>query len=60
MPVILPREAYGEWLDPAAGPDDLLGLLAPYPADRMVAAPANPAMNKATFEGPACLVPPAA
>jgi putative SOS response-associated peptidase YedK len=60
MPVILPRDAYAAWLDPTADSDGLLALLAPYPADEMVAAPANPAMNKPTFEGPGCLVAPAA
>lgn len=60
MPVILPREAYAAWLDPRTSPDDLRAFLAPYPADEMVASPANPAMNKPTFEGPDCLVPPAA
>ncbi|MBO0700524.1 MAG: SOS response-associated peptidase family protein [Zavarzinella sp.] len=58
MPVILPRDAYGAWLDPEAKAEDLLPLLRPYPADAMVAAPANPAMNRPTFQGPECLIPP--
>ncbi|HKB05485.1 MAG TPA: SOS response-associated peptidase [Gemmataceae bacterium] len=60
MPVILPRSAYAAWLDPTADGDALRSLLAPYPAAEMVANPANPAMNKPTFEGPECLVAPAA
>jgi putative SOS response-associated peptidase YedK len=58
MPVILPDEAYDAWLDPKADPGGLLGLLKPYPADAMVASPANPALNKPTFQGAACLIPP--
>ena len=60
MPVILPRSAYAAWLDPAADPGGLRELLAPYPASEMVMAPANPAVNKPTFDGPECLVAPAA
>ena len=33
-------------------------LVGPYPADLMAADPANPALNKPSFEGPECLVPP--
>jgi putative SOS response-associated peptidase YedK len=58
MPVILRAEAYGPWLDLRAKPDHLLPLLKPYPVDAMVASPANPAMNRPTFEGPECLIPP--
>ena len=35
-------------------------LVGPYPADLMAADPANPALNKPSFEGPDCLIPPAA
>jgi putative SOS response-associated peptidase YedK len=52
MPVILPESAYASWLDQKTKPDELLSLLAPYSADEMVAAPANPATNKPTFQGP--------
>jgi putative SOS response-associated peptidase YedK len=59
MPVILPREAEDLWLAPGVDdPDRLRPLLAPYPAAEMAADPANPALNKSTFEGPDCLVPP--
>jgi putative SOS response-associated peptidase YedK len=60
MPVILPADAYDAWLDLRADRDHLLTLLRPFPADAMVATPANPAMNKPTFQGPECLVPPPA
>lgn len=60
MPAILPPDAEAAWLDPAlTDPDRLLPLLAPYPAAEMAADPANPALNKSTFEGPACLEVPA-
>ncbi|HKB05516.1 MAG TPA: SOS response-associated peptidase [Gemmataceae bacterium] len=58
MPVILPRDAYAAWLDPKADPDRLLGWLKPYPAGAMIGSPANPAMNKPTFQGRECLTPP--
>jgi putative SOS response-associated peptidase YedK len=58
MPVILPRDAYAAWLDAKTDPDRLLELLKPYPAEDMVGTPANPAMNKPTFQGPECLIPP--
>jgi putative SOS response-associated peptidase YedK len=57
MPVILPPSAFATWLDPRAEVDALQSLLAPYPADGMTMTPANPAVNKSTFEGPECLVP---
>jgi putative SOS response-associated peptidase YedK len=58
MPVILPPSAYAVWLDQKTTPDELQSLLSPYPADEMVASPANPAMNKPTFQGPECLTLP--
>jgi putative SOS response-associated peptidase YedK len=58
MPVILPESAYAAWLDQKTKPDELLSLLTPYPAGKMESAPANPAMNKPTFQGPECLVAP--
>ena len=61
MPVILRPEAEATWLDPAVeNPDRLMPLVGPYPADLMAAAPANPALNTPSFEGPDCLVPPPA
>ena len=61
MPVILRPEAETAWRDPQVhDPDTLMSLVGPYPADLMAADLANPALNKASFEGPDCLVPPAA
>ena len=45
MPVILPPELQEAWLDPAASVDELLEMLAPYPAERMSAEPV-PAKGK--------------
>src|SRR3546814_19630285 len=52
MPVILPREAYGRWLgeDPA-GPEQLLELLRPYPAENMRIWPVSPRVNSVKDEG---------
>lgn len=59
MPVILRPEAEAAWLDPAVdNPDELVPLVGPYPAELMAADAANPAMNKPSFAGPDCLVPP--
>ena len=41
MPAILTREAEAHWLDNAGTTEGWRGLLAPYPADQMVAAPAR-------------------
>ena len=46
MPVILPVEAYSLWLDPnERRPDELDGLLKPYPAAEMVAYPVSRQVN---------------
>jgi putative SOS response-associated peptidase YedK len=56
MPVILGPGRYGEWLDPKVTDGGLLlPLLAPWPAEEMAAVPANPVVNNARNEGPACL-----
>lgn len=58
MPVILAPEQYDLWLDPGlrdAGP--LQALIAPYPAEQMVAGPVSKAVNRAGNEGPELLAP---
>jgi putative SOS response-associated peptidase YedK len=61
MPVIRRPEDEAIWLDPRLHDhDQLMSLVGPYPADLMAAGPANPALNRPSFEGPDCLVPPAA
>jgi putative SOS response-associated peptidase YedK len=59
MPVILKPDAEAAWLDPKEGnPDKLMPLVGPYLADLMALDDANPALNKPSFEGPDCLLPP--
>jgi putative SOS response-associated peptidase YedK len=62
MPVILAGpEAELAWLSPELDAAAAKALLVPYPAERMVAAPANPLVNKAGGEeGPQLLIAPAA
>lgn len=58
MPVIVPPEAYGLWLDPrVTDPQRLVPLLGAYPADAMQVHPVSPRVNAATVEGPDCIVP---
>jgi putative SOS response-associated peptidase YedK len=58
MPVILPPEAYTEWLDPAEKqPDQVNGLLVPYPADRMQAHPVSTVVNSPANDVPECIEP---
>jgi len=55
MPVILTAEHFADWLDPATTDRRLRELMTAFPAGRMAVAEANPAVNKATVEGPECL-----
>jgi putative SOS response-associated peptidase YedK len=57
MPLILPPEAWGRWLDPSAKVADLLPLLKTPPADGMEAVAVGPAVNKVANDGPECLTP---
>lgn len=58
MPVILPPVAYAQWLDPAPRPPDALqSLLAPYPADEMVAWPVSTQVNDPANDRPEILQP---
>ena len=58
MPVILPPDAYGRWLDPKPGAAVALRpLLVPFPAAAMAARPVSTAVNNARFDDPACLDP---
>ena len=59
MPVILTPETEAVWLDPiVTDPAKLMPLVGPYSAELMARADANPALNKSSFEGPLCLLPP--
>ncbi len=58
MPVILPRNAYATWLDPAERtPQDLQHLLSPYPAEEMVAYPVSTLVNSPANDLPECITP---
>jgi putative SOS response-associated peptidase YedK len=56
MPVVLPRDAYDRWLDPAPiEPAALADLLAPAPPDGWVATEVAPLVNKPDNDVPACV-----
>lgn len=57
MPVILPGEAYAEWLEskPLA-PDSYQRLVAPHPAPGMEAYPVSTHVNRPANDDPECLV----
>jgi len=58
MPVILPRDAYDAWLDPAERtPDSLQDLLRPYPPAEMEAYEVSTAVNAVKVDGPECIAP---
>jgi putative SOS response-associated peptidase YedK len=57
MPVILPQEAYRQWLDPADQlPARLQPLLRPYPAEEMTAYPVSTLVNSPRNDLPDCIV----
>jgi putative SOS response-associated peptidase YedK len=58
MPVILPRAAEEAWLDRTVeDPQSLLRLLAPYPAEEMVAYPVSQLVNSPRNDTPTCIEP---
>jgi putative SOS response-associated peptidase YedK len=58
MPVILPRNAYARWLDPAPFlPADLKSLLVPFPAEEMIAIPVSTLVNTPANDTPEVLMP---
>lgn len=58
MPVILPRAAHADWLDPDIGqPGPVLALLAPYPAEAMAAHAVGALVNAVRNDGPGCVAP---
>jgi putative SOS response-associated peptidase YedK len=52
MPVILPRETWDAWLDPATPATELRGLLVPLPAERMTAWPVATLVNYVGNDAP--------
>ena len=57
MPVIVAREHYASWLDPATEYTQLRSLLAPFPQERMTMYRVNPAVNKSGYDAPDCEEP---
>ncbi len=58
MPVILPKEAERQWLDPQRkGDPELAALLVPYPPEEMEAYPVSSRVNSPQSEGPECIEP---
>jgi putative SOS response-associated peptidase YedK len=58
MPVILPPDAYEQWLDPAERmPDDLNDLLKPYPAELMTAYSVAKLVNSPKNDSPELIEP---
>ncbi len=58
MPVILPKKRYEEWLDPANQEmDELVALLQPYPADKMLAYLVSALVNSPRNNSPECIRP---
>ena len=58
MPVILPPELYDAWLDPDNDDrEELLTMLAPYPAEEMEAYPISRRVSSPANDGPGVLQP---
>ena len=57
MPVILPREAFARWLDPATPADALRALLRPYPDAPMARYRVTAAVNSVKADDAACFAP---
>jgi putative SOS response-associated peptidase YedK len=58
MPVILPRDAYARWLDPAeVSAQELQGLLVPYPAEEMTAYEISTLVNSPQNDSPEIVTP---
>lgn len=58
MPVILPRDAYAEWLDyKQTDANAVTPLLVPYPADKMIAYPVSRRVNNVRYDAPDLVQP---
>jgi len=57
MPVILPRESWGLWLDPAAQVREVQPLLVPYPTELMAAHPVGTAVGNVRNDSPDLILP---
>jgi putative SOS response-associated peptidase YedK len=57
MPVILPREQFGLWLNPATPRPILQRLMQSYPAEAMARYRVTPVVNGVKVDGPECFAP---
>jgi putative SOS response-associated peptidase YedK len=57
MPVILPRDAEDDWLDPDVSVEHALSLLEPYPSDEMRSVAVSSLVNNVKNDGPQVLAP---
>ena len=58
MPVIVQREDYARWLDPKVKEyEKLSDILAPYPAEEMIAYPIRPLVNNVSNDSPELIEP---
>jgi putative SOS response-associated peptidase YedK len=58
MPVILPKDAYTQWLDPQPQPSSRFeSLLVPYPAEEMIAFPVSTLVNSPANDRPENILP---
>jgi putative SOS response-associated peptidase YedK len=57
MPVILPPEGYGEWLDTAREAPDLQDLFRPLPGESLEAHPVSTLVNSPRNDDPTCIEP---
>jgi len=55
MPVIIPQDRQDQWLDTAVMPDEVLGLIAPYPADEMELFPVSTMVNSPKNDSAECI-----
>jgi putative SOS response-associated peptidase YedK len=56
MPVLLSGDAMWDWLE-IENPLHLMGLLKPYPAEKMVRFPVSPQVNRTEFDSPELVTP---
>lgn len=57
MPVILPRDAYAAWLDPATPSDEAKAMLRPFPEELMDRYPVSRAVNHYEKDDEECVQP---
>jgi putative SOS response-associated peptidase YedK len=58
MPVILPEDAYQNWLEPGEkDPAQLSSLLGPFPSELMTAHPVSALVNNPRNDLPQCIAP---